>query len=121
MPFSRRTINEYINAIRQVFYWGCDEEIVPAETAGALRMVKALQMGKSSAAEYDPIGPVPDEIVEKTLPHIEPPQVRDMVLVQRFIGGRPQDVCNMPGAFLFLCRDKGVLVHSRAIWASSVS
>ena len=92
---SRRTINAYINDIRQMFYWGFDEEIVPAEIAGALRMVKNLQTGRSSAVEYDPIEPVPDEIVEKTLPHIESQQVRDMVLVQRFIGGRPQDVRNM--------------------------
>jgi hypothetical protein len=92
---ARDTINGYIGVIRQVFCWGCEEEIVPADVAGALRMVKDLQKGRSSAVEYADIGPVSDEIIEKTLPHIRSQQIRDMVRVQRFISGRPQDVFNM--------------------------
>ena len=92
---SRKTVNNYVGIIKQVFYWGCEEEIVPAEIAGALRMVQQLQEGRTSAVEYEEIPPVPDEIVEKTLPHIESPQIQDMVRVQRFISGRPQDIHNM--------------------------
>ena len=92
---SRDTINAYIYTIRQVFAWGCEEEIVPPEIVGALRLVKPLQKGRSSAVEYDPTDPVDDEIVEKTLQHIESPQIRDMVRVQRLICGRPQDIHNM--------------------------
>jgi integrase len=91
----RDTINNYIGIIKQVFSWGCEEEIVPAAVAGALRTVKALQQGRTSAPEYDDIQPVPDGIVEKTLPHIKSSQIQDMVRVQRLIGGRPQDVFNM--------------------------
>ena len=92
---ARNTINKYIRIIRQVFSWGCEEEIVPADIAGALRMVRNLQKGRSSAVDYDAIVPVPDEIVEKTLPHIKSSQIQDMVKVQRFISGRPQDIHNM--------------------------
>jgi len=88
------TINGYINTIKQVFSWGCEEEIVPAEIAGALRTVRSLQTGRSAAVEYEDVEPVPDDVVEKTLPHLRP-AVQDMVRVQRLIGGRPQDVRNM--------------------------
>ena len=89
------TINGYIGIIKQVFYWGSEEEIVPAEVAGALRVMKMLQKGRSAAKENAPVEPVADEIVEKTLPHIDRPEVQDMVRVQRLIAGRPQDMYNM--------------------------
>jgi integrase len=89
------TINGYVGVIKQVFYWGCEEEIVPAEIAGALRMVKALQKGRSAAVEYEDILPVADVIVEKTLPYIRSQRVKDMIQVQRYICGRPQDIHNM--------------------------
>ena len=91
----RDTINSYIGTIKQFFDWGCEEEIVPATVSGALRTVKALQKGRSSAIEYEAIQPVDDDIVEKTLKHIRSTQIRDMIRVQRLIGGRPQDVHNM--------------------------
>jgi hypothetical protein len=52
------TINAYIGVIKQVFSWGCEEELVSAEVAGALRMVRALQVGRTSAIEYEDIQPV---------------------------------------------------------------
>jgi integrase len=91
---ARSTINNYIRVITQVFCWGCEEEIVPAEIGAALRMVKHLQAGRTTAADYAAIEPVADEIVEKTLPHLTP-VVQDMVRGQRLISGRPQDVYNM--------------------------
>ena len=92
--FARNTVNNYVGIIKQVFYWGCEEEIVPAEVGAALRMVKHLQAGRTSAVDYDAVEPVADDIVEKTLPHLKP-TVRDMVKVQRLISGRPQDIFNM--------------------------
>jgi len=89
------TINSYVNIVRQLFTWGCGEEIVSADIAGALKMVKSFQKGRSAAVEYDDILPVSDEIVEQTLPHMKYPQVQDMVRVQRRMGGRPQDMWNM--------------------------
>ena len=91
---ARDTINGYIGIIKQVFCWGSEEEIISSEVAGALRMVRLLQKGRTSAKEYKAVQPVPDAIVEKTLPHIRQP-VHDMVRVQRLISGRPQDVMNM--------------------------
>jgi integrase len=91
---ARDTINQYIGIVKQVFYWGCEEEIIPADIAGALRMVRSLQRGRTSAKEHREVKPVDDAIVEKTLKHLKP-QIQDMVKVQRLISGRPQDVMNM--------------------------
>ena len=90
----RATINGYVGKIRKLFDWGCDEEIIPADIALALRTVRSLEWGRTAAIDYNPIEPIEDAIVEKTLPHLTP-VYRDMVQVQRLIGGRPQDVRNM--------------------------
>ena len=88
------TVNTYIGIVKQVFIWGCEEEIVPVDVAGALRLVKPLCKGRTSAVEYAPIQPVSDAVVTATLPYLQP-HYRDMVTVQRLISGRPQDVLNM--------------------------
>ena len=92
---SRTTINGYIGYIKQVFYWGAEEEIIPATVAGALRTVKELPKGRSAAVERAAVKPVADDVVEKTLRHIDSEQIRDMIRVQRLISGRPQDIHNM--------------------------
>ena len=43
-----------------MFYWGCEEEIVPMEVAGAMRMVRDLQKGRTVAVDYDDIQRVHD-------------------------------------------------------------
>jgi site-specific recombinase XerD len=91
---SRATINNYINSIRRVVYWGCDEEIIPADIAVSLKVVRPLKAGRTSAVEYDPVQPVSNDHVEKTRLHLaDVPKA--MVKLQRLLGGRPQDVCNM--------------------------
>ena len=90
----RGTINTYIGMIQQCFDWGREEEVIPADIAVAVCAVKPLKQGRTTAAEYNIVEPVADEVVEKTLPYIRPP-IRDMVMVQRRISGRPQDVFNM--------------------------
>ena len=91
---SLSTINAYTGTIKQVFDWGSEEEIIPADVASSVRVVKALRSGQTSAVEHSAVEPVSDETVEKTLPYVEQP-VQDMIRVQRYISGRPQDVHNM--------------------------
>ena len=88
------TINNYVNIIKQVFDWGGEEEIIPADIANSVKLVKPLKSGHTSAVEYDDIKPVSDENVEKTLPYLNQ-QYQDMIIVQRRISGRPQDVLNI--------------------------
>jgi integrase len=91
---ARCTVNAYIGIIQEVFCWGAVEEIIPAGIDVSLRTVRKLREGQTAAIDYDPIAPVSDAVVERTMPHL-PPQIQDMIRVQRLISGRPQDIFNM--------------------------
>ena len=90
----RTSINKHLHRIRRAFRWGVTEQMVPAEVWHALLALEGLRIGRSKAAESEPVKPVPDEIVVKTLPHL-PPMVADMVRAQRLIGCRPDEICQL--------------------------
>jgi integrase len=94
---SRRHINKQVNRIKRVFAWAAENEMVPIGIYQALTTVTGLRKGRSGARERPPVGPVPDEVVERTLPLLSP-TVRAMVRVQRMTGMRPQEVVLMRGA-----------------------
>lgn len=54
--------------------------------------VASLKANRTTARETDEIEPVPDAVVEATLPHL-PPVVADMVRFQSLVGCRPGEVC----------------------------
>ncbi len=93
----RATINSYVKRIRALFRWAAEHELLPAEVWARLRTVEGLRFGQSEAAEPEPVTPVADAIVEKTLPHLSP-VVADMARVQRLTGMRPGEVCAMTPA-----------------------
>jgi hypothetical protein len=70
-----------------MFKWGVENELVPVEVYQALRAVSGLAKGRSKARETEPVRPVPEEIVEATLPHLNP-VVRAMVQFQHPTGWR---------------------------------
>jgi hypothetical protein len=86
----RSTVNARINIIRQAFRWGVENELVTPDISQALDAVAKLKKGRTAAKDNDKVPPVPNSVVDATLPFL-PPIVADMVNVQRFIGGRPQD------------------------------
>jgi integrase len=89
---SRSYCNETMGRLVRVFRWASGEEIVPPGIGHVLRDIEPLKRGRSKARETDPILPVHDDVVEKTIPHL-PPVVADMVRLQRLIGCRPGEVC----------------------------
>ncbi len=89
---ARSTINSHICRIRRVFRWGVAKEMIPASILEALRALPGLRRGRTSAREPKPVLPVPDEVVEGTLPYL-PPVVCDMVRFERLTGCRPGEVC----------------------------
>ena len=90
----RTQINSRINRIRRMFKWAVSEELVPASVIEALKTVPALRYGRTAARETEPVRPVADEVVERTLPFL-PPIVADMVRVQRLTSMRPGDLVIM--------------------------
>jgi hypothetical protein len=70
--WSRRYINASIRQITAMFAWGVEEELVPEAVAGALRMVKGLQAGRTKAPERPPIEPVSGDTIDLILPYLSP-------------------------------------------------
>lgn len=91
---TRSGVNRRIDAIRQAFRWGVEEDLVPPVVHQKLAAVQRLKKGRSEAPDPPPIGPVPTDDLEKTLPQLGP-VVRDMVALQLLSGGRPGELCSL--------------------------
>jgi integrase len=104
---SRRTINMRIDAIKRLFAWAAENELVPASVWHGLQAVKGLRKGRSGAPEPRKVCPVDDSHVEAALPFLSRP-LRAMVELQRLTGARSGELCIMR-----LCD----IDRSRHIWA----
>ncbi len=91
---SRRYVNAQMFRLRRVFKWAVENELVPAGVYQALCAVAPLKAGRCEARETEPIQPVPDAIVEATLPHLSP-IVAALVRFQRLTGCRPGEACGV--------------------------
>ena len=89
---ARTTINQNVHRVRRMFRWGVENELVNPSILQALKAVTALVKGKTDAHETEPVGPVSDNVIQATLPHL-PAVVADMARFQRLTGCRPQEVC----------------------------
>ena len=90
--YARSTVNSSMHRIRRMFRWGVENELVAPSILQALEAVAGLVKGKTEAHETEPVGPVADNVVDATLPHL-PAIVADMVRFQRLTGCRPQEAC----------------------------
>jgi integrase len=90
--WTRGTVNHQVDRIRRMFRWGVEQQLVPVSTYHALLTVAGLRKGRCSVRESQPVKPVSDEMVERTLPYL-PEVVADMVRLQRLMGCRPNEVC----------------------------
>jgi integrase len=101
---SRRYINDHVEKIKRMFKWAVGEQLLPPAAYQALTAVEGLRRGRSGARETDPVLPVPDTIVDATLPHL-PAVVGDMIRLQRITGMRPAEVCILRPCDLDLSAD----------------
>ncbi len=96
-PASRGVINHRIRRLKHIFRWGVEQQLISTEASHAIDAVRPLMRGRTEARETEPVGPVPDELVERTLPFM-PSVVADMVRLQRLTGARPSEICELrPG------------------------
>lgn len=51
----RRSVNNNINRVRQLFKWGVENELVPASVHHELMAVIGLKVGRSGAVESEPV------------------------------------------------------------------
>lgn len=90
---SRAYVNQLVRTIQTAWRWLASEELVPADAAVSVGMVRALGPGEGGA-ERGPVLPPAPGAVDATLPHL-PPTVAAMVRFQLLTGARPGEVCRM--------------------------
>ncbi len=86
--------NKLIGFIKLCFKWAVSHEMVSPIVHQSLTTVPGLRRGRTAARETKPVLPVDDELVDATLPYM-PAVVGDMVRVQRLVGCRPGEVCQL--------------------------
>jgi integrase len=95
----RNEVNRRTSLVRQFFKWAVSEEILPSSVWHGLQAVSGLRKNRSEAPDRDPVLPVPEAIVDATLPHL-PRAVAAMVRLQLLAGMRPDEVVQMRGCDL---------------------
>jgi integrase len=92
----RGVVNQRIDHIKRLFKWAVSEELVCPSVYEGLRAVAGLRKGHVGTFDHAKIKPVPQELVEAALPFL-PPQVGAMVQLQRLMGTRPGEICQIRG------------------------
>jgi len=91
---SRGYVNRFVAEVKRMFRWATSEERLEPQVFQALLCVSGLRKGRTAAKELPPVRPVTDEMIEATLPPL-PTIVADMVRLQRLIGCRPGELCQL--------------------------
>lgn len=91
---SRYVANKYSRHIIKAFKLAAENEKLPPENYQSMKAVEPLKKGKTTAHENDPIKPIDEKTVEKTLQHLHGIAV-DMVRIQLLTGMRPGEVCQL--------------------------
>ena len=79
---SRQYCNMLMVLVRMMLKWGALRKIVSAQVYGEAKLIPPLRKGKTLAHENPSRKAVPDEVINRTIPHLLP-TIRDMVQVQR--------------------------------------
>jgi len=108
-PWSRTTVNDRIRIVVSVFRWGVTQEMVLPAVADALGMLEPLKRGRTRAREGKKVGPVPEFLLEATMPYLASP-VRAMVRLQLLTGARPGEIVGLRGSDIDRDGRTGLLV-----------
>ena len=100
----RREINRRVQWIRKGIAWAVQEELCPGEVLYRLNAVEILRRDEAQTRESQPVMPVDEAIVFKTIEHVAP-EVAAMVRVQLLTGARSGEVCLMKGASIDMSKD----------------
>jgi integrase len=93
----RTHINKQVDRIKRMFKWATENELVPGTVYESLRCVAGLKRGRTEVREGRKLVPISDTDIAATLEHL-PEVVADMVQLQRLMGARPGELCDIrPG------------------------
>src|SRR5262249_44575238 len=88
---------QLVGCVKLAFRWAVAEEMVSPVVSHGLQAVAALEAGRTTAGETEPVVPADDAAVEATVPYLSR-QVATMVRLQRLTGMRSGEVVIMRGA-----------------------
>ena len=91
---ARKVVNQRMGRIRRMYRWAVSNELVPGSVLHSLGSVEGLKEGRTDARETEPIKPVPDHMVDATLPHLNR-HVRGIAELQRLTGARGGEILIM--------------------------
>jgi integrase len=97
--WARSYVNKSMRLVLRMLKWGASEGMYPASVYDTLRLIPALKKGRTDARETEPVKPVCEELVAKTLAFCSP-VVADMIRVQLLAGCRPGEVCKLTPAMI---------------------
>jgi integrase len=96
---TRQGVNRLAQCVRAIFRWAAENELVPVATWQALTAVAGLKRGRTAAPEPEPVRPVAEDVLAKTL-EVAHPMLRAMILTQLKTGMRPGELVQLRGADL---------------------
>lgn len=105
--WARKFINSQVQRIRHMFKWAAARELVPVTIHQALCTLEPLKRGRTVAREGRKVTPVPEHLIEGTLPHLSRP-VRALVELQRLTGARPGELLGLRRCDLIIDTNSGV-------------
>jgi integrase len=91
---SRRLINQRVNRVRRMFKWAVENAYLNPAVLQGLQAVSPLKRGRCEAPDTDPVRPLPEDVLEKTIEHMSP-EVAAMARLQWHTGMRPGEVVIM--------------------------
>lgn len=83
----RSTINGRVDHIRRMFHWAVSYEKVPETVANALQAVPNLREGEHGVLDGEPVKPVPEHVINATLPYL-PDQLVSLIRLQLYTAAR---------------------------------
>jgi integrase len=104
---TRSGCNRLAGIAKRIFRWATEQEFIPPAVYHGLAAVPGLRKGRTEARDNKPVGPVPDDVLDKTLDRLSP-MLRAMVELQALTGMRPGEVIQLRG---------GDLDMSGPVWA----
>ncbi|HEY0009993.1 MAG TPA: site-specific integrase [Tepidisphaeraceae bacterium] len=94
-PYSRRTINNDLARVIEIFRWGREMQLIPEDAFRAIEDVRRVRHGqygvKDRPTEKDSL---PTADIEAIKPYVSQ-IVRDMITLQECTGARPGEICAM--------------------------
>jgi integrase len=96
---TRLGCNRLTGIVKRMFRWATEHEFIPPTVYHGLAAVSGLRKGRTEAKDNEPVGPVPDDVLKKTLDKLSP-MLRAMIGLQCLSGMRPGEVIQLRGADL---------------------